>query len=375
MPKKNGARGRKVQRSNGHATLSGAGCRVCGTTPDTIVASRLGVCARCIKHNTRKALPHARQIHVEARARFGLPEQPPHAPRGVPCGVCMHECRMGPGERGYCNLRENDHGAMRLRAGEAEAGLLRWSYEPLPTSCVAMDVCGERATTNGENLAVFYGSCTLHCLSCPSARYLDDAVAGAPVMSADELGEVSESAACISFFGGDPTPQAPHALVAARRARERHPVRVCWETNGLVHPAYLNLMIDESLATGGTLKFDLKTWNDALHVALSGFSNRRTLENFAVAARRAAERAEPPLVVASTPLIPGYVDVEEVGALARFIASFDRTLPYRLLPFVPAFMMDDLPATTVVEMERCLAAARAAGLTRVAAGSQHLILC
>ena len=37
------------------------------------------------------------------------------------------------------------------------------------------------------------------------------------------------------------------------------------------------------------LKFDLKAWNENLHRALTGLSNRRTLENFARTARRFEE--------------------------------------------------------------------------------------
>ncbi|WP_176231666.1 hypothetical protein [Candidatus Hakubella thermalkaliphila] len=56
------------------------------------------------------------------------------------------------------------------------------------------------------------------------------------------------------------------------------------------------------------LLFDLKPWNETLHRALTGVSNRQTWENFSHAAGFIKERPDPPLLVASTLLVPGYVD-------------------------------------------------------------------
>jgi len=108
-------------------------------------------------------------------------------------------------------------------------------------------------------------------------------------------------------------------------------------------------------------------------LALTGASNKKTLENFACAARHISERPDPPLVVASTLLVPGYVDVEEVSKIASFIASFDPSIPYALLGFHPHFYMPDLPRTSVRHADEAEAAARAAGLTNVRIGNRHLL--
>jgi pyruvate formate lyase activating enzyme len=348
-------------------------CRLCGLE-STLVATRLGACAACIKSDSRHALPLARTAHREARRLFDLPEDPARASRGVLCGACVHECRMAAPQRGYCNLRHASNSHMEVLAGNVDRGLLRSYRDPLPTNCVAMDVCAERATTTRSNLAVVYGSCTFDCLFCQNWEWREDARAHAPLVDADAFAHaVTGDVACISHFGGDPAQQAPFAIAASRRVATERPVRVCWETNGTAHPAYLKLMIDLSLETGGTIKFELKAWNDPLHEALTGFSNRRTIENFEIAARRFGERREPPLVVASTLLIPGYVDEDEVRALGHLIASIEPAIPYRLLGFVPAFLMANLPPTSRAHAARCVAAARDAGLLDVAVGNEHLL--
>jgi pyruvate formate lyase activating enzyme len=80
------------------------------------------------------------------------------------------------------------------------------------------------------------------------------------------------------------------------------------------------------------------------------------------------------LLIASTLLIPGYIDAEEVRQLARFIASIDRDIPYSLLAFHPHFHMADLPLTPRRLAERCLEATREEGLSRVRLGNVHLLV-
>jgi pyruvate formate lyase activating enzyme len=131
--------------------------------------------------------------------------------------------------------------------------------------------------------------------------------------------------------------------------------------------------IDLSFRTNGTVKFDLKAYDEHLHVALTGISNRQTLENFEQAAHRFDERPEIPLVIASTLLVPGYADAEEVRRIARFIAEFNPNIPYALLGFAPHFYMSDLPCTSVRHAKEAESAARAAGLTNIRIGNRHLL--
>jgi pyruvate formate lyase activating enzyme len=182
----------------------------------------------------------------------------------------------------------------------------------------------------------------------------------------------NERTFCVCYLGGDPASQMPHALASARLLAARG-VTVCWETAGLQHPKLMDRAVQLSLESGGTVKFDLKAFDEGLHVALTGSSNRRTLDNFRRAAARARERPDPPLVIASTLLVPGYVTPEKVGRIARLIAGIDPNIPYSLLGFAPHFYVPDLPRTSVRHAEAALEAARAAGLTRVRVGNRHLL--
>jgi pyruvate formate lyase activating enzyme len=100
---------------------------------------------------------------------------------------------------------------------------------------------------------------------------------------------------------------------------------------------------------------------------------KRVLNNFKRAGRKIGQRENPPLLIASTFLVPGFVDEVEVKNIAGFIASVDSSIPYSLLEFDPNFLMADLQPTSKAQAERCFEAAKQAGLTRVKIGNTHLL--
>jgi pyruvate formate lyase activating enzyme len=268
-------------------------------------------------------------------------------------------------------------------------GKLSWYHDPLPTNCVADWVCAggsgagfplfairAGAETGYKNLAVFFEGCSFDCLFCQNWHFREQSL-HAPSRSLDALVEhVDARTTCICFFGGDPSPQLPFSLKASRKAIERNRgriLRICWETNGSMHPALLDEIMELAIVSGGCVKFDLKAWDANLHLALTSAGNKRTLENFARAAKLADRRRIPPVLLANSLLIPGYIDEAEIGALAAFIANLNRDIPYSLLAFHPQYYMSDLPTTSRKQADRCYQAAKDAGLKRVRIGNIHLL--
>jgi pyruvate formate lyase activating enzyme len=273
--------------------------------------------------------------------------------------------------------------------GTLKGAAVSWYYDPLPTNCVADWVCAggtgagypkwayQSGTEHGYlNLAVFYKACTFNCLFCQNWHYREHSTTNR-THTADELAEaITTNTSCICFFGGDPTCQMPHALAVSSQARKKNSqkiLRICWETNGSMNPKLLDKMMDLSLRSGGCVKFDLKAIDTNIHYALCGVNNKKTLENFARAAQRIAERPQPPPLIASTLLVPGYIDICEVKAIASFIAGLDPNIPYALLGFHGDFLMTDLPRTSWDQANSCLEAAKDAGLKRVRIGNVHIL--
>jgi pyruvate formate lyase activating enzyme len=81
----------------------------------------------------------------------------------------------------------------------------------------------------------------------------------------------------------------------------------------------------------------------------------------------------PPFLLASTLLVPGYIDEQEIRNIAGFIASVSPDVPYALLAFYPHFWMSDTPMVSRAAAYRCLDAARQEGLRHVRIGNTHLL--
>jgi len=347
-------------------------CSVCYRSSPSI-ASAIGICGECLREHFCDARSHLSTVHADSRAKFNLPAQPPRTFNGIRCNICSNECVIGENERGYCGLRAVRGGKLIHLAGTSARGLLKWYQDPLPTNCVADWVCGGEEHRGCHNLAVFYASCTMNCLFCQNWHFRQMSPAKMKPISAKSLAsEANSHTFCVCYFGGDPASQIPHALAASRFLSQQG-VRICWETNGTMHPKLLDAAVQYSLETDGCIKFDLKAFDDELHVALTGISNKRTLENFARVSRRHGERLQPPLLVASTLLVPGYVESDQVGKIAQFIAALNPQIPYTLLAFAPHFRMNDLPFVPTNLAHQAESAARAAGLTKVRIGNEHLL--
>ena len=352
-----------------------------------LISKGLEVCLDCIRKDFNQVLPHIQRLHAKSRIEFDLPIEPPRDPKGIQCNLCVNECRILEGRRGYCGLRRNRAG--KLCGGGKEEGNLGWYYDPLPTNCVADWVCAggskagypEFSYSSGseygyKNLAVFYQACSFNCLFCQNWHFRRDVHSKREITSEQLASCVDDRTACICYFGGDPAPQVLHAIETSKQALDKNRgriLRICWETNGAMNPSFLEKMADLSLRSGGCIKFDLKSYHENLNIALCGITNKRTLENFKMLVEISRKRPDPPFLIASTLLVPGYVDAREVSRIASFIAGLDKTIPYALLGFHPQFHMSDLPVTSRRHAEECKLAAENEGLHDVRVGNVHLL--
>ncbi len=363
-------------------------CMLCEKM-DPGVSTILPYCYRCIRERFSEIKGALEEIHGSSRTSFHLPKRPYKSEGGLPCHFCVNQCLMNPGEIGFCGMRENKNGKIFHLGGSSLKGILDWYHDPLPTNCVGAWICPggskcgypEFSHSKGpevgyKNLAVFYRSCTFNCLFCQNWQFRDKSVPQKYITAMDLASAVDSETSCICYFGGDPTPQLPHAVKASRialRNRKGRILRICWETNGTMSRSLLSRMLDLSLHSGGCIKFDLKAFDERINIALCGVTNKRTLENFQWLSQFINKRPDPPLLIASTLLIPGFIEVDEVKKIAGFIASLDKSIPYALLGFAPNFLMYDLRTTSKKQANECYEAAKAEGLERVRIGNLHLL--
>lgn len=379
-------------------TSIGAGmarCRICGRSK--AVSSVIGYCRDCLIKHWERVKSSVLEAHREVRRLLQLTPGTPVHPDGLKCRFCGRGCVIPEDSRGYCSFIVNRRGAPGNILGSFELALGDWYYDPHPTNCVAFPVCpaitGEgypryALSPLGEhgyyNIAVFYGSCNLNCLYCQNHVFKKYAAAKYPFMSVEDLaGAVNSKTTCACFFGGDPAPNAVHALMAARRMISRareiglQVFRVCWETNGLWERSLLREALKISLESGGIVKFDVKAYTPQVYTALTGVDEKHVkivYGNLEYALREFSRlRSSPPPIVVSVLLVPGYVKVEEVEGIAGFIAGLNPETPLVLLAFHPDFYMSDLPATSRKHMDQAVKAARGRGLRNVYIGNEWLL--
>jgi pyruvate-formate lyase-activating enzyme len=123
----------------------------------------------------------------------------------------------------------------------------------------------------------------------------------------------------VVFEGWEPTLDPNLSEIASTLRRELKTQNLLL-TNGYLLPKLDG--IDE-------VKISLKALSEKIHIEYTGKSNRQVLENFKLLCQSGKR------VSAETVLVPGYVDREEIGRIAKFIASIDEGIPLRIDSYWP----------------------------------------
>lgn len=76
------------------------------------------------------------------------------------------------------------------------------------------------------------------------------------------------------------------------------------------------------------VSMSIKAVSDELHKKYTGRSNQKSLENFKVIYKKGIELS------ASSVYIPGLIDRDEIEKIAKFIASVDKNIPYRIIGYM-----------------------------------------
>ncbi len=203
----------------------------------------------------------------------------------------------------------------------------------------------------GIRTTIFFKGCPLNCWWCqnPESRapqpeprgnlrsaypsdllYREDGLIGKEVTVASIMKEVEkdvlffdESGGGVTVSGGEPLLQIDflHGLLQALKARDIHTVVDTTGYAGSDRLLRILPLVDLWL-------YDLKLMDDEVHRKHTGVSNRVIIKNLLLLHEENA-----PLLI-RVPLIPGVTDTtENLTAIARFLASIDRSMPVELLPY------------------------------------------
>lgn len=363
-------------------------CIICGE--EKVVSNAINICKDCIVTHFSKAKEIIDKAHKKARAPFSLPSTPPKNETGLLCNICSNNCIIQDEEVGYCGLRRNIGGKLISLSTPSYAPLYAY-LDPHVTNCCAAWFCPAATglgypkyavSKNGErgyyNLAVFFYGCNFSCLFCQNWDH-KNIKQGKIIKSRDLVNTVliNKKITCICYFGGSPEPHLPfiinvNKMILESKGDERI-IRICYEWNGAGNPVLVRKAAEQALVSGGIIKFDLKAFSPELNYALCGVRNEVVYDNFRMIYDEFwHERPDVPILTATTLLVPGYVDADEVEKIAKFIASIDRNIPYSLLIFHPDFKMRDLPITPQREVYEALDRAKKY-LKKVYLGNKFLL--
>ena len=331
----------------------------------------LPVCVSCLRSSTDESAEIVQNAHKWRSYLFELPEEIPKADEGIQCKICANECKIPSGSVGYCGLRENRNGRLEQKVSATKA-LMHFYLDPHVTNCCGSYFCPggtgagypkwalkPRAEYGYSNLAVFFYGCSLDCLFCQNVSHKQIAQ-GTPIGLEEFISVIEQNSkiSCICYFGGSPEPQLPFTLKLMEECKTRFGnrlLRQCFEMNGQGNPSLMKKMgklVDQS---GGIIKFDLKAFSEPVYKALSGVSKKACFDNFTMLANTLNfEKKDYPPLMATTLLVPHYVDEHEVTQISRFLKNLNiPSIEYSLLIFHPRHLMRDLPFTPLEQAQRC----------------------
>jgi pyruvate formate lyase activating enzyme len=276
-------------------------------------------------------------------------EKLPHD--AVRCDLCRHHCRIAPGMRGICRVRENRAGRlMSLVYGRIVAEHVD-PVEKKPLFHVLPGTTSYSIATVGCNFRC------RHCQNHTIAQYEPGPAAEIPGQSTtpEQIVEQALRKGCrsISYTYTEPTIFCEYALDCARLATAAG-LKNIFVTNGYITTQALDAVAPFLDAAN----IDLKGFSDDFYRRVVGARLDEVLACIHDYRRRGI------WIEITTLVIPGENDTDEqLDGIARFIADeLGRDVPWHVSRFFPQYRMTDREATPHSSLARALEAGRRAGL-------------
>jgi pyruvate formate lyase activating enzyme len=276
----------------------------------------------------------------------------------VRCLACGHRCLIRPGARGVCKVRYNDAGRLRVPFGYVAGA----QCDPVEKKPFYHVFPGSNALTFGML------GCDFHCSYCQnwitSQALRDPAVGSAahymrPVSPRDLVRAAERSGArlVVSSYN-EPLITAEWAAAVFKEAGKAG-LACAFVSNGNATPEALGYIGPHLIA----YKVDLKSFDDKRYRSLGG-----TLKHV-TGTIEMVHRSGLWLEVV-TLLVPTFNDSEgELRAMAKFLASVSRDIPWHVTAFHPDYKLSSPPATTTQQLLRAAEIGTEEGLRFVYAGN------
>jgi len=257
----------------------------------------------------------------------------------------------------HCTLCEHRCGVNRL---EGQTGICRMTVPAVASATLH--------PAPPESYTIFMAGCNYKCLNCQNwtiAQLLDNGYQSRGFVSAKELAiecvaQLDSPAAKlmgadrIFFSGGEPSIHLPYIEQVVAQARKLSPdLKVNFDTNGYLTSASLRKVLKFTTS----ITYDIKAFNDEVHLALTGASSLPVLRNAKYIGRFAKDKLWEYRI-----LVTPKINEEEIEPLCCFISDIDVNLPVCFLAFRPNYALEHHPGAAAGIMDRCVNIAKKNGL-------------
>ncbi|MCD6342724.1 MAG: AmmeMemoRadiSam system radical SAM enzyme [Spirochaetaceae bacterium] len=245
----------------------------------------------------------------------------------ITCLLCPHYCLLSDGDTGICGVRQAVDGGLTLPG----YGMLTASAaDPVEKKPLYHFYPGETVWSVG------FTGCNMDCPYCQNYRISRARPSAGVFRSPEEI--VSDTISCgsemLAFTYSEPTVHYEYLMKSAEIAHNAG-LKTILVTNGNINlkPARNLLSLMDAV------NIDLKSWDDAYYrTILRG--NLNTVKDFI------EESLAHSWVELTTLIVPGDNDnVEELGAMSRWIASLSLNIPLHLSAYHPSYRYQK-PATS-----------------------------
>jgi pyruvate formate lyase activating enzyme len=273
----------------------------------------------------------------------------------VQCELCNQMCRIRPGKRGLCGVRENREGTlMTLVYGN----LIASNVDPIEKKPLFHFLPGSLS------YSIATAGCNFRCLHCQNADISQlpretGQVPGSFVPPEEVVAEaVAYKCRSISYTYTEPTIFLEYAYDVAMLAKDGG-LKNVFVSNGYIGKEAGELIIPVLDAINIDLKGD-----DQFYRKVCGAKLEPVKHNI----KRFWDSGV--WVEVTTLIIPGYNDSEEtLQEIASFLTEVSPEIPWHVTAFYPTYKLRDAPPTNAEQLRKGVEIGRRAGLKYVYAGN------
>jgi len=287
----------------------------------------------------------------------------------VKCTACRHYCLIAQNGFGICGARKNVGGELKLLTHSKPCSL---GLDPIEKKPLFHYLPGSKTMSIG-----FFG-CNFRCSFCQNydistakASVLESAVAKLKEVSPKDFVLIAKEseARSIAFTYNEPAISAEYNLEAMALAKkgagkgEKRKLGTVYVSNGYESKEQIAALAKKETRLDA-INIDLKSFNENFYWKTCGARMDEVLSCI-----KDFKKAKI-WVELTTLLIPGKNNSpEELKAMAEFIASIDKSIPWHITSFFPMHQMLDAPPTKSEEIESAIKIGREAGLRFVYGGN------